>query len=375
MDVQVKKLFLLTSVFFIFLSSCSKQPEENVPKYVENMFYYNNLSYEEQILYDELKNAVEKCSSSVKIKNSYTNESFNNIIYSLMYDNPQYFYVNFSNVKYVYEANKIKIEISYHYSKKQIKTMTADFYAAVQAISEKLKLEDGETANAEMEKQIKIHDYIIKEYRLEYTASDSDNIFTALENKTTNPYTASCLFKILMDKAGMECALVRGTVRSSGMDVESEHIWNFVKTDGNYYFTDIVFNFFQDDFMPGMVFHAYFNLNYEKISRDHNFDRPYLFENFSDSYTYYDYKKLYAKDEKSLFNILYSQIRSRIEKRVEFFEIYSELDDNEFDAAILNVIDRINSESGNILKRQYRQFNESNVINAKCVQIFYNDNK
>lgn len=365
----MKKLFFITAaILFIFLSSCSRQPEENDPKYINGLFYYNSLSYEEQILYDGLKNTIEKCSPSLKTKISYTNESFNNTVYSLMYDNPQYFYVNFSNIQYIYENNKIKIEIPYRQSKKQIKSMTADLDAAVQAISDKLKLEE-EIANAQMEKQIKIHDYIIREYELDYTLSDSVSIADTLANMKASPYTAACLFKILMDKAGIECILVRGTVQ------ETEHIWNSVKINENFYFTDMVFDFFQDDFMSSLIFHAYFNIGYEKISRDHSFDRPYLFENHSDSYTYYDYKKIYAKDEKSLQNILYSQIRTKMQNNGEFFEIYSELDDNEFDNAIMSVIDRINSESGTVLKRQYRQFSESNVINAKCVQIFYSETK
>ncbi|MBU3145724.1 transglutaminase domain-containing protein [Clostridium sp. CF012] len=115
------------------------------------------------------------------------------------------------------------------------------------------------------QKEKVIHDYILTHVAYDTTVTKF-SAYEALKNGTTvcNGY-AQLAYKLL-NESGIETKMVLG--KGNGVD----HAWNLVKLRDTWYHLDCTF----DDPLPdvkGRVLYDYFNLNDEKISKDHNFEK------------------------------------------------------------------------------------------------------
>jgi transglutaminase/protease-like cytokinesis protein 3 len=130
---------------------------------------------------------------------------------------------------------------------------------------------DGMTA---YEKELAIHDWIVKWASYDTEANnnspnarpspDNDNPYGVFFNKKAicSGYTST--FQLFMDLLGIECITVNGFARN----METEHAWNMVRLDGEWYCVDVTWNDPVGVFSPSYVSHDYFNVT-SQYMREH----------------------------------------------------------------------------------------------------------
>lgn len=150
---------------------------------------------------------------------------------------------------------------------------------------------DAETASyllecpdgSEYDKALWVHDRII-----ENTIYDSDILYYSLsvddDSHFDYAYTsygalvlhkAVCAgyaraYQLIMNKMGIECGYVKGNAINSHGETES-HAWNYIRLDGQYYFTDVTWDDpVNDDYEDsGRLSHDFFCLSGADMGKDH----------------------------------------------------------------------------------------------------------
>ncbi len=91
------------------------------------------------------------------------------------------------------------------------------------------------------QKAIAIHDYMVKNYEYDYTfAKESYSIAGLLDNNLGVCQAYAGLFKILCERAGLECYLVTGMGGDEG--AIGLHMWNCLYVDGKLKYMDVTFD-------------------------------------------------------------------------------------------------------------------------------------
>lgn len=130
----------------------------------------------------------------------------------------------------------------------------------------------GMPTGSDYEKELYLHDALIKKVTYTYSKLEEQNGYTTLvEGKGVCAGYAFALQYLLM-RAGIQSYYVVG-------DSGGDHAWNMVKIDGKWYFLDATW----DDPLTGSgsdsaysPFHTYFNLSAEMMAEDHTLSgQPY----------------------------------------------------------------------------------------------------
>lgn len=150
------------------------------------------------------------------------------------------------------------------------------------------------------EKELAIHDYIVKNCEYGYVEYSKDYAYRAYgclvqKKAVCNGYAEA--MSLLLTCAGVENAIVTGEGR------EELHAWNQVKLDGNWYNVDATW----DDPLPdrkGFAGHAFFNVTDDVMDDDHTWKKDAFNKCDSSDYNYFvindlvcDYNKAAAKVE------------------------------------------------------------------------------
>lgn len=131
---------------------------------------------------------------------------------------------------------------------------------------------NGMPSGSDYEKELYLHDMLIRSTTYTYSCIDEQNGYTALvEGRGVCAGYAFALQYLLM-RAGIQSYYVVG-------DSGGDHAWNMVKIDGKWYFLDATW----DDPLTGSgsdsvysPFHTYFNLSAEMMAEDHTLSgQPY----------------------------------------------------------------------------------------------------
>ncbi len=134
----------------------------------------------------------------------------------------------------------------------------------------------------EYEKALWVHDKIVEE-----TEFDSDVLYysqTIEDPHFDYAYTAysalvkhkavcagySRAYQLILNRMGIECGYVTGDALNSHDEMES-HAWNYVRLDGQYYFTDVTWDDpVNEDYKDsGRLSHNYFCLSGSDMGKDH----------------------------------------------------------------------------------------------------------
>jgi len=104
-------------------------------------------------------------------------------------------------------------------------------------------------------------------------------------------------FKLLLDMAGLTSTVIRGNAVNSAGDKDT-HIWNAVRLNGVWYYTDVTWDdpVTQADF--DNVRHSYFNINDEELSLTHSdYELPAGISVSGGRYDYFVHAGLYCKQD------------------------------------------------------------------------------
>ena len=160
---------------------------------------------------------------------------------------------------------------------------------------------------SDYEKELAIHDYIVKNYQYDTYAAEQENIsddatsitFFLREHKgVCEAY--SYTFKALCNLSGLRCHVVTGIL--DGVN----HAWNIVGIDGSFYHIDVT----SDDPVPDIpqhCFYSYFNLTDMEISKTHTMENKW-YECHSDKYNYFKYNNYIVNNYTTLHSLTMARL-------------------------------------------------------------------
>lgn len=252
----MRKILSTILVFLIFLLStgCFKQksPEyKEVEERLEDGNYpiFESLSDEEQELYINLCSAIENFEDTASVEYDSEDEcddaldEFDSIFRLLMYEQPQYFWVDPYNCTLTTQQTtgkyRLSVGIEYILDEDEALEKKETFDERVEEI-----VKTAEEKNGIYEKALYVYDTVMESAVYDHDlAEEGDfddlgiNAYGCLiEGKTIcSGYVMA--FNLIMSKLGFECGAEFNTYDDS-LSIFGAHVWSYCKLDGDYYYFD-----------------------------------------------------------------------------------------------------------------------------------------
>ena len=228
-------------------------------------FYYSQLDDYAKTIYDELYNNKENLKTGTYVVDfgrtfndllntengeELLNNDFQLAINALIFDNPEFYYLDITNI---YMLTKITTRL---FSKTYNISIgpNGDSYVleefrnqvvlrnATERVEEVREILADRVYSNEVEKIRMVHDYLVN--NLEYDGSDEStaySIYGALVNKRAVCEGYAKAFKYVLDEMNIPCILVRGIAKNTEGESEG-HAWNYVKINGEWYAVDVTWD-------------------------------------------------------------------------------------------------------------------------------------
>lgn len=382
-------VFVVTAIVLISFQSGDKFADDGgVQNISQNSYYYNFLPESEQYLYDEmLSAALEYREKTEVIAHKYSPEEYDRVVLALEADHPELFFIDFGQMSLETSFSKSRVTIGYIETPEKMDSMRAELDAALDAAlsalraapeADELGEEDSLLTLGEFELEVLLHDYL---------CSVSTYYDNGEETETENRYLASTAYgalvsgeafsdgyslamKLLSNKAGLACIIVRGTADGK------PHVWNVMYIDGKFYHVDVAYNDADIEFAPELKFHGYFNLTSDEIKKDHTIDSEQNLPAAQTDYNYYRAKNLHAENLMDLDRIAYREILNAVYSGKNYIELYTTFsrEGDSFKEDLLSVISRVNKlQDDKKLKVVFRVYNASATNNALTIQLYYEE--
>lgn len=200
------------------------------------------------------------------------------IFQCVLNDHPELFYVDgYSYVKYTQygqENDILSVEFSGRYSmdREEAKRRQGQIQEAVEMILAGIDEDAGQ-----YEKVKYVYDTLIRETDYRLDSEDNQNIYSVFVNHLSVCQGYAKATQYLLNRMGVECALVLGTVETG-----EGHAWNLVNVDGSYYYLDTTWgdaSYQLDEDGTGTrhtmpeINYDYLNVTTEELLRTHTLDR------------------------------------------------------------------------------------------------------
>lgn len=229
-------------------------------------YCYATLDNTERKWYKQFLNAAEEMKKGfINIGNcgSYTEKDINRVYTAVLYDHPDIFWMPYTYV-IIYNGSKGDTKIAFDYENNKYSARYAVEKSERDSMREQLRnrvdelVAEAEKYGSEYEKEKFFNDAVCA--GTEYAETElSHTAYGALIEGKAQCEGYSRALQILCNNAGIECELVCGF--SDGED----HMWNYVKTDGEWSFTDVTWN----DTALENPSYVYFNIDITRLYYDH----------------------------------------------------------------------------------------------------------
>lgn len=260
-------------------------------------FYYNQLSELEQRAYNTILSEIYSMPESIKIPRINA-EQFDKVFAALLCDNPDLFFVGRKGTL-TSEVVKTTCSIEYIIEKEEYKKCRAELEAVCEKVVSSLT-----SPEDPWQTELEIHDYIVE--NCDYSLVENQLVYSSAYGALVNGEAAcegySKAAKMLLDRAGINCAVLSGVSKNTDGTM-GPHMWNAVEINGDFYYLDCTWDDpVSEEGMPGM--HAYFNVSTEELSATHA-EFSYDFACTATAENYYRKKGLYfetygREDEKTV---------------------------------------------------------------------------
>ena len=212
--------------------SPAKQPAESMH---QGLYCYEHLSEAEKCWYEEmyaiLDTMQEEGDLSMLQGLAAEEEELDKVFQCLMNDYPELFFVRgYSYTRYTYAGELVRLGFTGLYTmdaaereekQKQIEAQAGSY---LQGISPQA---------SDYEKVKYVYETIVQETDYERDAKDSQNIYSVFVNHESVCQGYAKAVQYLLNRLGVKCTLVRGTVYEG-----ENHAWNLVWIDGVSYYVD-----------------------------------------------------------------------------------------------------------------------------------------
>lgn len=274
-------------------------------------FYYKRLNENEKeayrIIYAQIKEFPEKI-----LVPSLKNDELEQVFSALSYDNPELFFLG-NKCSLTSIGNIYYFVPQYSMSKDVYEKKMAEVSKAADEILENIK-----GLNSEYEKELYLHDYLIKSCEYDDgTSGTTYTIYGALVEKKANCEGYSRTIQYILNFVGILNHLVTGSAIDETGSPQG-HMWNVVKIDDVFYNLDATWD---DYLLLGAVenpdhtaSHIYFNINTKDLSITHKVDDDAMWKDCTaDSFGYYKNEGIYftkydSETEEAIKQALYKSL-------------------------------------------------------------------
>lgn len=287
----MKKVCILLILILTILVGCSNIPDESEIK--NDNFCYLQLSGNEKKVYDTLCAALNTRQSKIEENIGNLNvQDFDKVYQAVVCDHPEYFWVTgaytYSSGAVIGKEKVSGVEPEYALSDAEFESKKAQFDNAVNQILSKCVLYSND-----YDKAVYLHDVIVG--GTDYV-DDGDfynaTAFGAIVNKKAICAGYSKAYKLLLNKAGIKCEYVTGTL-SEG----EGHAWNIVTIQNENFWVDITLDdpvFLGANNSGVSIFYNYFGLTDEQFFNTHTLSDNFSYPKCeSEDYNYYKKNGLY----------------------------------------------------------------------------------
>ncbi len=238
-------------------------------------FAYENLSEAEQIWYENIAESLGSLQQETRLDNSgidsgLDESDIDRIFQCVLTDHPELFYVEgYTYTKYNRGEQIVALEFA--------GTFSMD---AAQALARRAEIEhraqiilSGAVGLANDYDKVKyVYDTVIRYTEYDLDAPDNQNIYSVFVNGKSVCQGYAKAVQYLLERMGVECTLVQGTV-----DTGEGHAWNLVKVNGSYYYVDATWgdaSYLPDEDSTGCSYVPEINYDYlcvttEQLLRTH----------------------------------------------------------------------------------------------------------
>lgn len=348
-----------------------KKISEKTPMQSNELYYFNQLTYKEQLLFNAIKTAAENYRKDTDIlPYRYTEEEFIRVSKAVSFDCPEFFYLDIGSFSMFCDDYKSSVNMKFLDSSVNIKNMKMEM-EALGAAASAYTTED----MTDFEKAVALHDFLTKHCTYAgKTESDLDipatahTAYGALINKLAYCDGYASAYKILLNRCGVECIIAEGAT-----DIEP-HLWNVVKQGDQYFHIDSTWDDSDIDFLSDFSFHGFFNLSDSEISRSHLIYTDFDLPKCNSTENYYSLIGAKVSSPEDFEGVAYNQLKKAVENKEEYLELYPIYTNNEEDykESLLYAIDRLNKDyEHSILSRSFTTYIAKQDGYAVTVQIYY----
>lgn len=363
-----KKLLYLLSVAFLLSAFClvillsmikgSSEPESNslpdganhrtdyVKEIKDRKLYYGQQLDErlQSVLYT-IYEGISESRETIEIQGRVTPDELERLMYIIQFDCPELF-----NVETTYNYSQKKSSITtlkpvYCITATEYREMLAEVRKKAEKIVEKIK----DLGN--YEKEVYIHDHILKNTEYDLKSKNMSNIYGCLMEGKANCKGYSNAFQYLLRLSDIDCGMVIGEAKSENILIG--HSWNIISLDGGHYYTDICW----DDVIDvnndiGIDFHyAFFNMTYSEMIAQRNIYNQLKFlgeipKSTDEKYSYCRKNGLYASSYKKAERIVREKLPGVLSSKNGVFMIQCKNKD---------IYNKLNSNIASILKKLIKE--------------------
>lgn len=232
-------------------------------------FAYSDLSNAEKLWYRDMEQILGGYRTEVELSREALKAGLNEthidrIFQCVLNDHPELFYVEgYSYTKYTRygrEDEILSIDFSGRYSV-DLETAKQRHRQIQEAVAELLA---GISESADQYERVKyVYDTLIRETDYQLDSTDNQNIYSVFVNHLSVCQGYAKATQYLLNRLGVECALVLGTVQTG-----EGHAWNLVNIDGSYYYLDTTWGdaSYQPEEDAGTAQHAMPEINYDYLN-------------------------------------------------------------------------------------------------------------
>lgn len=238
---------------------------------IADRYYYGKLTAKEKQIYKDFYNGIKNCENVIRtIAVPNPDKVMGRIFTAIIADNPHIYYLEQTQIRYVYSPLGVEIHPSYVFSKSQIANYNQQFQSrANQIVSEVTKT----AGNDELKREKALYEYFVRHFKYDKAALNTKDpivlckthslIGVFLEGKAVCEGFSKA-FKFLMNAMDMKCIVVNGY---ADWDYASGHAWNIVKMNNKPYHVDVTWAISRND--DGVIWYDYLNISDREISVDH----------------------------------------------------------------------------------------------------------